>query len=93
MTARRLLLLSVVRPSLEYGSEISIFLLFKFDLLVIIRDVGFYHFINFVALNLPVSEIVHILPEAVYCCFSKTTLFTTIYTLSCGLFIVYQVSS
>ena len=35
----------------------------------------------FVALNLPVSEIVHILPEAVYCCFTRTTLFTTIFTV------------
>ena len=35
----------------------------------------------FVALHLPVSEIANVLPEGVYCCFSRTTLSTTMFTM------------
>ena len=34
---------------------------------------------SFITLHLLVSEIV--LPEAVYCCFTRTTLFTTMFTV------------
>ena len=36
---------------------------------------------SFVTLHLLVSEIANVLPEAVYCCFTRTTLFTTIFTV------------
>ena len=35
----------------------------------------------FVALHLPVSEIANVLPEGVYCCFTRATLFITIFTI------------
>ena len=36
---------------------------------------------NFVFLHLPVSGIVNAMPEHVYCCFTRTTLFTTMFTV------------
>ena len=36
---------------------------------------------SFVTLHLLVSEIANVLPEAVYCCFTRTTLFTTMCTV------------
>ena len=44
----------------------------------IIRVICIYH-LSFVWLHLLVSEIV--LPEGVYCCHTRTTLFTTIFTV------------
>ena len=38
---------------------------------------------SFVPLHLLVSEIANVLPEAVYCCFTRTTLFTTMFTVVC----------
>ena len=34
---------------------------------------------SFVTVHLLVSEIANVLPEAVYCCFTRTTLFTTMF--------------
>ena len=36
---------------------------------------------SFVTLHLLVSEIANVLPEAVYCCFTRTTLLTTMFTV------------
>ena len=36
---------------------------------------------SFVTLHLLVSERANVLPEAVYCCFTRTTLFTTMFTI------------
>ena len=36
---------------------------------------------SFVALHLPVFTIANVLPEGVYCCFTRTTLFTTMFTV------------
>ena len=36
---------------------------------------------SFVALHIPVSEIAKCIAEGVYCCFSRTTLFTTMSTM------------
>ena len=43
---------------------------------------------SFVTLHLLVSEIANVLPEAVYCCFTRTTVFTKMFTVNdCGVFI------
>ena len=42
------------------------------------KGTGFYHFSKFHCSKLPVSEIA----KVVYCCFTITTLFTTIFTVS-----------
>ena len=36
---------------------------------------------SFLTLHLLVSEIANVLPEAVYCCFTRTTLFTIMFTV------------
>ena len=35
---------------------------------------------SFVALHLLVSEIANVLPEGVYCCFTRAALFSTMFT-------------
>ena len=45
---------------------------------------------SFVTLHLLVSEIANVLPEAVYCCFTRTTLFTTMFT---GIIVVRSLKS
>ena len=54
---------------------------------------------SFVCLHLLVSEIhvANVLPDGVYCCFTRSILFTTmlivVYSLKCMYACVYQVSS
>ena len=78
--------MAIYAPLVMYGLRLFIVLQTLQCLLhvIIFRDVGFYHFTNIccsVALNLPVSEIVHILPEAAYCCTLFTTMFTVIFVV------------
>ena len=46
----------------------------------IIRVIGMYHFRSSTT-----SGELPVLPEGVYCCFTRTTLFTTMYTLVCSM--------
>ena len=56
-----------------------------------IRVRGWYHIIT---VHLLVSEIANVLPEAVYCCCTRTTLFTTMFTVMIVVCVcVYQVLS
>ena len=67
-------------PIIVYGLTLLIVVLQELHYIVYLV-ISFYHFTKF-RLHLPVSEIGK-WPEGVYCCFTRTTLFTT--TLVCSL--------
>ena len=73
--------MAIYVPIVMYGLRLFIVVLQELHCLLhvcIIRVRGWYHI--FVTLHLLVSEIANVLPEAVYCCFTRTTLFTTMFT-------------
>ena len=84
--------MSIYVPSVMWGLRLFIVVFQELHCLLhicMIRVRGCITSQSFVTLHLLVSEIANVLPEAVYCCFTRTTLFTTmcIYCYDCGVFI------
>ena len=74
--------MAIYVPIIMYGLRLFIVVLQELHCLLnclhvcMIRARGWYHITNLV-----VSEIANVLPEAVYCCFTRTALFTTMFTV------------
>ena len=71
-------------PIETYGLRLCIVVLQELQCLLyclhvsIIRITGIYHFTKF---RLSTSSSYSVLPEGVYCCFTRTTLFSTMFTI------------
>ena len=79
--------MAIYVPIVTYGLRLFIVVLQELYCLLsclhvcMIRVRGWYHITSFLTLHLLVSEIANVLPEAVYCCFTRTALFTTMFTV------------
>ena len=75
----------IYAPNITYGLRFVYFYrnynVYPVVYIFVSSVIGFYHFAKFRCSTHLVSEIANVLPEDVYCCFTRTTLFTTMFTV------------